>query len=280
MVLSRERRFANHHHAKTEGFRSNAGERFRGARNVNWKGGVTPERRLLKSSPEYKAWAQAVYLRDRFICQLCGIKCKRPEAHHIKPIRERLDLMMVVDNGITLCGACHELTYGKEGEFEARFAAIVANGVNSGDARPERSEGNPEPSRGGNTAEGVETRSRAYTTDLTRFQKQEVPCAHCGALLVRHPYRVRTQKRHFCNQKCKAEWQRTGYKGQGSTKVQVPCAGCGKLLWRIPARLEKHPAACCSTRCGGKIGASRRWHGGNAPTSAPPERDDIVRPAP
>lgn len=281
VVKSRERRYAMGHYGKAPESRAATAERFKGERNHNWKGGVTKERDQLKASLEYKAWAFGVYSRDRFLCQLCGCKCDHPEAHHIKPVRGYPELVLEPDNGITLCGPCHELTYGKEAEFEAEFIARVAKRVNSGNAPPGNTEGNPEPSQGGNASEGVETRGRAYPVDLEKFRKQEVPCSHCGRMLKRHPYRVKAQKRHFCSQACKGEWQRTGYKGQGSKpRVKVQCGYCGADLERPQWQATSYNAQYCGQQCMGKAWALRRWHGGNAPTSALPlAGDDIVRTA-
>jgi hypothetical protein len=260
----------------TEEARQRVSERFRGARNHNWKGGISKARDVLKASPEYKAWAATVYRLDRFMCQLCDTKCKKPDAHHIKPVRDFPHLVFDLENGVTLCRTCHRRTYGKEHEFAALFAARVAKRVKSVNARPDGAEGNTEPSRGGNASEGVETRGRAFPIDLSQFDKQDVPCASCGTMLRRHPYRVRTQKRHFCSRTCKGEWQRVGYKGQGAKRVQVRCSWCGVAIERRPCE-AKYNAHYCTQSCMGSAWASRRWHGGNTPTSALPERDEIVR---
>mgnify|MGYP000226897715 FL=1 len=196
-ILSREMRFAFGH--RTPEMNRKSKERFTGKSNPKWKGGISKERDKLKATLEYKAWAFGVYQRDRFTCQFCGVKCKHPEAHHIKPVRDYEELILTPSNGITLCGPCHELTYGKEEEFFEICAAIVANAVNSGEAPPGKAEGNPEPSREGNLSEGATTRGRSCPVDLSRFQKAKIPCAQCGNILPRHPYRVKTQKRHFCN---------------------------------------------------------------------------------
>jgi hypothetical protein len=89
-----------------------------GARNVNWKGGVTPLR--LKRS--YLHWRQRVLDRDGHACQRCGIRQEVGlHAHHKIPISERPDLAMELDNAVTLCHSCHILT--ERAERLARKAA-------------------------------------------------------------------------------------------------------------------------------------------------------------
>lgn len=80
-----------------------------GDQHWNWKGGITPLIRLLRHTPEYKAWRLAVYKRDKWTCQDCAKHCdtKTIVAHHIKSFKEYPELRYEVDNGITLCRKCH-----------------------------------------------------------------------------------------------------------------------------------------------------------------------------
>ena len=69
----------------------------------------------LTSSPKYKKWRMAVFQRDNWICQTCGVRSKvgEPvylEAHHIKSWAKYPKLRYEVNNGITLCYSCHKLT--------------------------------------------------------------------------------------------------------------------------------------------------------------------------
>jgi len=70
-------------------------------------GGVSTEEIRLRSSPEYVQWRKAIYKRDDYTCQKCGVKGGRLEAHHIKPFATHPELRFDVDNGITLCKSCH-----------------------------------------------------------------------------------------------------------------------------------------------------------------------------
>ncbi len=70
-------------------------------------GGVSTEEMLLRASPAYIRWRTAVYKRDNYTCQHCGVKGGRLEAHHIKSFAQYPELRFVVDNGITLCKSYH-----------------------------------------------------------------------------------------------------------------------------------------------------------------------------
>ena len=72
--------------------------------------GRTPETKRLRNSGEYAIWRDEVFRRDAYVCQDCGIRGGRLEAHHIFRWSVYIDLRFVVGNGITLCRKCHEKT--------------------------------------------------------------------------------------------------------------------------------------------------------------------------
>lgn len=86
-----------------------------GANNWNWKGGITPLRKKLYFSKEYKLWRTAVFQRDNYICVWCGQVGGYLEADHIKPWCDYPELRFAIDNGRTLCQPCHRTTetYGR-----------------------------------------------------------------------------------------------------------------------------------------------------------------------
>lgn len=84
--------------------------RSKGNRNSNWKGGITPENNRIRASEEYKEWRVAVFKRDDFTCQSCGVRGGNLHAHHKKPFSTHPKLRLDVDNGETLCKPCHEKT--------------------------------------------------------------------------------------------------------------------------------------------------------------------------
>lgn len=73
-----------------------------------WKGGITPEMKMLRNSSMYKIWREAVFLRDNFTCQECGKLGGFLEAHHIKQFVLFPELRFKINNGITYCSECHE----------------------------------------------------------------------------------------------------------------------------------------------------------------------------
>ena len=56
---------------------------------------------------EYREWRTAVFARDDFTCQECFKRGVVLHAHHIKPYRLYPELVLVLDNGQTLCKPCH-----------------------------------------------------------------------------------------------------------------------------------------------------------------------------
>lgn len=77
-----------------------------------WKGGIskTEARKHVMMTLEYKLWRKAVFERDGYTCQWCGMNGIYIEADHIKAWSLYPALRYAIDNGRTLCKPCHKKT--------------------------------------------------------------------------------------------------------------------------------------------------------------------------
>jgi len=87
-------------------------EARRGEKGSNWKGGITPMNETIRKGIEFRLWREAVLARDHWNCQNCGQVNKVLHVHHIKSFAKYPELRFAIDNGITLCRQCHQLTKG------------------------------------------------------------------------------------------------------------------------------------------------------------------------
>ena len=71
---------------------------------------------------------KAVILRDGCKCMECGRTDTRLEVHHIKP--KRLNGSNTMDNLITLCKGCHQVTEGKEEQYMQRYFDMLSSSDN------------------------------------------------------------------------------------------------------------------------------------------------------
>lgn len=88
-------------------------------KNGNWKGGFEYFQnkwgvfKHYNQSPEYKIWRSEVFKRDNWTCQTCQARSTYLEAHHIKSYTKFPQFRFDIDNGVTLCRECHNLTKKK-----------------------------------------------------------------------------------------------------------------------------------------------------------------------
>lgn len=63
--------------------------------------------RRIRYSSKMGRWRRAVFERDNYICQLCGVRGGTLNADHIKPFALFPCLRFELSNGRTLCKECH-----------------------------------------------------------------------------------------------------------------------------------------------------------------------------
>lgn len=94
---------------------------------------------------EYNQWRKAVYKRDNYTCQICGVRPSKENkvvlnADHILPQSIFPEFRYVLENGRTLCHPCHAKTdtYGNKvkrltrQDFDMSIAGDFLSGANQG----------------------------------------------------------------------------------------------------------------------------------------------------
>lgn len=101
-------------------------EDIKGEKHPNWQGGVSYKNRIFRQSTKYAEWRKGIFERDKYTCQACGSHGSNTflNADHVKPfaliLREynistieqlyACEELWNLENGRTLCVACHEQT--------------------------------------------------------------------------------------------------------------------------------------------------------------------------
>jgi hypothetical protein len=93
-----------------------------GPKSPNWNPNRTTENRIHSHFGIAQVRSQ-VFLRDGYLCMLCGKHDKALNAHHLEPWSKNPALRFDPDNMVTLCNSCH-MTYHRD------FPAKTANSAN------------------------------------------------------------------------------------------------------------------------------------------------------
>lgn len=89
-----------------------------------WKGGLSAENLLIRTSSDMIRWKKYVFERDDYTCQKCGVRNGNGKsiilnAHHIFPFAEYPEKRFDVDNGLTLCEDCHKAEHKQKSKRTA-----------------------------------------------------------------------------------------------------------------------------------------------------------------
>src|ERR1044071_5338615 len=93
---------------------------MKGEKSHLWRGGITKEHQVIRTSLKYRIWRNSVFKRDNYTCVLCGNNDSGTlNADHIKQFAYHPELRFEISNGRTLCVDCHKKTpnYGYKGRI-------------------------------------------------------------------------------------------------------------------------------------------------------------------
>jgi hypothetical protein len=86
------------------------GKSNRGENNACWKPKElhnTVLNNRIRHSADAKDWRNAVFVRDGYMCKICGENTRTLAAHHLDAFEIFPEKRFDVDNGVTLCGVHH-----------------------------------------------------------------------------------------------------------------------------------------------------------------------------
>jgi hypothetical protein len=89
-----------------------------GANSCNWIVDKSEEARIKERSyVEYRHWRSDIFKKDNYICQCCGERGGKLNAHHLYNYARNPELRLNIDNGTTLCSSCHSEFHSEYGKY-------------------------------------------------------------------------------------------------------------------------------------------------------------------
>ena len=116
--------FSQYQSIKKRGVKIHTDEFKQKLRARNWKGGITPENRKIRTSLEIKLWRKACLERDNFTCQKTGQIGGKLVVHHINNFADFPELRTSIENGITLSKEVHIEFHKKYGKRNNTFEQL------------------------------------------------------------------------------------------------------------------------------------------------------------
>jgi len=97
----------------------------RTCKNVAQDRGISSENEKIRKSTEYRNWRTAVFIRDDYTCQICGVRGSTLHADHIEPFATNPTLRFEISNGRTLCETCHRNTDTYGGKMRKKVVSYI-----------------------------------------------------------------------------------------------------------------------------------------------------------
>ena len=84
-------------------------EKISGENSCMWNPNLTEDDRIHnRILPENKIWIRNIFIRDNYVCQICGKTNTTLNAHHLDGYHWCKEKRYDIENGISLCTDCHK----------------------------------------------------------------------------------------------------------------------------------------------------------------------------